>query len=579
MLRKLRSIYALLLLLFLASCQQPTSQENNEIAELNISWRENENRFIDWEKWATYNQRCILNLPRIELATVETQCLIAIRMNNDTLYQVTFFGNLGAFQLMRGNLQDGLNHLGEARTLLGDKDSEAAMFLDSHIGKAFVRMGNIDAALYYIQKALDKSIEVGNVGVQAINLAHIGVIFFHIGDYSQAEAYYRKSIPLFEQIENNAGLAAIYSNLAGMMLMQNRMEDALFYAQKSDKIAQSIGIPAVAMRVIYTFMGTQYFRENNYRNSLEMFYRALDLAIQIRDLQIIANSYSQVGRAYGRLRNFDRSEYFINKALEIAQRNENHRLKISALRGLVPLYASRGDIAQLEKIVDTKWALRDSLLTQQRIEAVQELQIRFETEQREQYIAQQREIIRYERAQRVLISIISIIFILLSVLFFVYQQRKMRRIKLMVQQYETILKLKKETQHQAVDFEKSATISDMSKKLLPGIERLFKEEKIYTQPGLSVDDVAKALNTNRNYLSTAINECYQKRFPEFVNTFRIDDAIEMLKEQGEGGNYAHYTIQAIGEEVGFIGKNSFNSAFKQMVGVAPSEYQKTLKDR
>jgi YesN/AraC family two-component response regulator len=119
----------------------------------------------------------------------------------------------------------------------------------------------------------------------------------------------------------------------------------------------------------------------------------------------------------------------------------------------------------------------------------------------------------------------------------------------------------------------------MSKKLLPDIERLFNKEKIYTQSGLTVDDVAKTLSTNRNYLSTALKECYQKKFPEFVNTFRVDDAIEMFKEQCEGGKYANYTIQAIGEEVGFIGKNTFHSAFKQTVGVTPSEYLKMLKEK
>ena len=49
------------------------------------------------------------------------------------------------------------------------------------------------------------------------------------------------------------------------------------------------------------------------------------------------------------------------------------------------------------------------------------------------------------------------------------------------------------------------------------------------------------LQTNSKYLSNAINQNYQKNFSEYVNTWRVKDAMEMFKEREENGKF---TIQS-----------------------------------
>jgi AraC-like DNA-binding protein len=75
-----------------------------------------------------------------------------------------------------------------------------------------------------------------------------------------------------------------------------------------------------------------------------------------------------------------------------------------------------------------------------------------------------------------------------------------------------------------------------------------------------------------------ISENYRKTFLEYLNGYRIREAKMLLKEQNEGGEYAHYTVQAIGEMVGFGSRSVFYEAFKQIVGVSPSEYKKVSKE-
>jgi AraC-like DNA-binding protein len=109
------------------------------------------------------------------------------------------------------------------------------------------------------------------------------------------------------------------------------------------------------------------------------------------------------------------------------------------------------------------------------------------------------------------------------------------------------------------------------------LQRLFEVEKIYRKLRLSVDDVAKELGTNSDRISKMLNQEYQKPFSDFVNAYRIAEAREILKGQERGGEYAHYTIQAVAQVVGFRSASAFYSAFRQEVGVTPTEYKDAIR--
>ena len=301
--------------------------------------------------------------------------------------------------------------------------------------------------------------------------------------------------------------------------------------------------------------GWQYFWEGDYENSLEMFYLTLEL-VEAQDLSKIADYYKRLSLIHSRLGNNEQSECYLNKALKITQIDADTSTRIRAMRNFVALHASHSD----ETTADSETTDRNSLLIKQQYEA----------EQKNEMLAQ-----RNENAQRkwntIVFLIVTVVLItallIIAVLFY---QNKVREAAITVRHYEELLKLKKEArkQHKEPELEKT----DAVEKLASDIQQLFETEKVYRQQGLNVDEIAKRLQTSSRQVSSAINQHYNKNFVEYVNTFRVEEAIEMLKQQGEGGKYAHITIQAIGEEVGFNHKSPFYAAFKRVVGVTPSEY-------
>jgi AraC-like DNA-binding protein len=62
------------------------------------------------------------------------------------------------------------------------------------------------------------------------------------------------------------------------------------------------------------------------------------------------------------------------------------------------------------------------------------------------------------------------------------------------------------------------------------IERLMREEKVFLQHDLRLDDVARMLNTNRTYLLKAISETKGMTFKEYVNRLRIAHATQLMAD-------------------------------------------------
>jgi len=232
-------------------------------------------------------------------------------------------------------------------------------------------------------------------------------------------------------------------------------------------------------------------------------------------------------------------------------------------------------ITYADSMLLEQYKVSDSLLVQY----LQEIQ--YEVEQIEQLLVEQAKSFRQQ--QIILYRVIFAGCVVIALLVYIYflQRQQAQNQAHIVQQYEAYLQHKKETRKENGSSKMTCTLT----KLVSDLQLLFETEKIYRQPGLSVDDVVQKLQTNSKYLSNAINQHCQKNFTEFVNTYRVEEAIEILKEQHEGGEYAHYTIQAIAESVGFNGRTAFYAAFKKVVGLTPTEYmgvinqQKEAKDR
>lgn len=121
--------------------------------------------------------------------------------------------------------------------------------------------------------------------------------------------------------------------------------------------------------------------------------------------------------------------------------------------------------------------------------------------------------------------------------------------------------------NQPVELLKPAECTALRKKF----ENLLEEEKIYQDKTLSLPKLADKLGVRSHQLSWFINSQYQKKFYHLINGYRIEESKKMLLDPDK----KYLSIQGISQEVGFNSKTTFNTHFKKLVGLTPSEYRKS----
>ena len=94
-------------------------------------------------------------------------------------------------------------------------------------------------------------------------------------------------------------------------------------------------------------------------------------------------------------------------------------------------------------------------------------------------------------------------------------------------------------------------------------------EMNYSNPYLSLEDVASAIPIHKNYLSLLFKKSLGVTFTQYLTQKRIEQATVLLKN-------TDYTISQIANSVGYVDQLYFSKLFKKFNKLPPSEYRKTV---
>ncbi|MCG8581261.1 MAG: helix-turn-helix transcriptional regulator [Bacteroidales bacterium] len=98
---------------------------------------------------------------------------------------------------------------------------------------------------------------------------------------------------------------------------------------------------------------------------------------------------------------------------------------------------------------------------------------------------------------------------------------------------------------------------------------LFKSEKAYLDVNCSLGQLSNTLSCNRTTLSKAVLAENNKTVKEFINDYRIADAVEFMKNDKQA---LVLSIDAIAEKYGFKSRASFHREFNKRMNFSPVEF-------
>lgn len=117
-------------------------------------------------------------------------------------------------------------------------------------------------------------------------------------------------------------------------------------------------------------------------------------------------------------------------------------------------------------------------------------------------------------------------------------------------------------------YARSALAEERQVMIAEKLERLMRAERVYRDPLLSLSTLADRMAVTPNHLSQTLNDRLGQSFFDYVNQWRVKDALARIAETTD-------PLLTIAYDVGFNSRSTFNLAVKKQTGQAPSAFRKT----
>ena len=108
--------------------------------------------------------------------------------------------------------------------------------------------------------------------------------------------------------------------------------------------------------------------------------------------------------------------------------------------------------------------------------------------------------------------------------------------------------------------------------IIAKLESYMQTEKIFVDADIGLDQVAEKMDLPKHYISQALSLRLDKTFHQYINKYRVEHALELLKNLSEEDN-----IKTVMYASGFNNRASFNNNFKKITGMTATEFLKKGK--
>ena len=117
-------------------------------------------------------------------------------------------------------------------------------------------------------------------------------------------------------------------------------------------------------------------------------------------------------------------------------------------------------------------------------------------------------------------------------------------------------------------YKRSGLGENEMQRILRLLLKYMEEYKPYLKNNLTIYDLSEEINIPKHYISQVINEKLHKNFYTFINEYKVKEFKKRLLDPQN----SNFTILSIAFESGFNSKTGFNTIFKKIEKLTPSEY-------
>ncbi len=365
----------------------------------------------------------------------------------------------------------------------------------------------------------------------------LGVAHYYKSDYAQALAHYYKGLALSEAIGYHEGAGYALNNLGVIYRQRRDFKNALETYQKAIQVKELEQDSTGLVNSHYN-LGLLYSYTQNHEASLAEFQKAFALSRNQKTERNLAELNIGLGIALYNLNDFEKAYSKLNEGIENLKADKNHE-KISALTylGILEIQKGQGNsglakLLQAKEMVENSDRLElkrqvskelaqgyellgfpedainsykaynrynDSINSEQRLWAIEEMQARFETIEKDKQIKQQEEILASEKRKKTQAAIVLTCAFLAGIGgLYIYVKRWQKRIN------------KPTASFAKVQHPNGINIDKINTKLLSKLTNRESEVIMLVEKGMTNHEIADRLFVSENTVKTHLKNIYSK---------------------------------------------------------------------
>jgi AraC-like DNA-binding protein/Tfp pilus assembly protein PilF len=411
-------------------------------------------------------------------------------------------------------------------------------------------------------------------------LNNIGNIYYSFGKYDLAKSYYEKALDLaLDQDTLIVIPVPVLNNLGIIELREGRLDNALNLLNKS--LQMSMQHDGIFLYNILHGLGELYEQQKNYDSAYVYYRLALDNSIKNEQIKYETKCLSDLGKLFFRHNRVDSALFYIELSNSFAKDHNFLDILAENYLTLSQIEESKGRKIQAFEYFKIYSNLKDSIFNVQKISDINQIQRLYEVSKTNEEIEQlrveqevkERTIYFQNIIQRIILTILLLVSTVLVFVFFQKRRLNTAYQTLFEKDVELIENQQNLSEKHREKYKKSALTHDKQGELLDKVLAVMADTSIICNTEFSVEKLAEVVQSNSTYISQAINTVLKKNFRSFLNEYRVREAQRLFSEP----DAKKYTIEYVSFTVGFKSQSTFRDAFKEVTGVSPNFYLRSME--
>ncbi len=266
----------------------------------------------------------------------------------------------------------------------------------------------------------------------------------------------------------------------------------------------------------------------------------------------------------------------LDKAESIARDNNLNDAIVECLKLKQDYYETHGNAVMAKEYKLKYFEAKDEFINRSKLLSVEQQKFLIELEEMGVEVKD----LEAQKRMRDLVIAGVAIFALMVIAALIYLWRNYlntrQRNLILYQKNQELLALEQERNMPAEKYKSSPMDEQAKDELLQRIYAVMESHQQIYDEGFTLDQLARLVGANPNYVSQVINEKKGCNFKAFINDYKIKEVCRRLSDQQQ---YGGLTIEAIGQSVGFKSRTHFYNTFKQFTGMTPAAYQRAARNK